>query len=212
MAFIVSCQCGKRYQLNDESAGSVFACSGCGSQVHAVDSQGVPDQPAVSDPMPVVVSESSPRGTAARMRGNRKKPSKNTPIVLAVVGAAFAVAILVIVIALSSQANRVTQANYDRIKQGMSYQEVVHLLGKPTSIEKDESRVPGIPYTERHFYQGPNATIVINYLNDIVGNAWADGSITPRQFPIYVKTGEIDPALILRDEVDPKNSSSGAAQ
>ena len=188
MAFIVSCQCGKRYQLNDESAGRVFACSGCGSQVHAVDSQGVPDQLVVPDPMPVVVTNSSRRGTAARRRGNRRKSSKNTQIVLAVVGAAFAVAILVIVIAFSSRVNRVTQANYDRIKQGMSYQEVVRFLGKPNRTHREEVSLKCISHIDTHFYESSNANISISYTaNRKVICAWADGSITPRQFPAYAE-------------------------
>lgn len=76
--------------------------------------------------------------------------------------------IITLLILLLSGCNKVTKDNYDKIKSGMTYEEVVKLLGKPEAC----SDVLGISNCE---WKNDDAKIAITFISDQVTIAVAEG-------------------------------------
>lgn len=76
--------------------------------------------------------------------------------------------IITLLILLLSGCNSVTKENYNKIKSGMTYEEVVGVLGKPEGC----SEVLGISNCE---WKNDDAKIVITFISNQVTIAVAEG-------------------------------------
>lgn len=71
-------------------------------------------------------------------------------------------AVTLCVLALALACAKATRENYDRIQTGMSYSEVIEILGEPTTTE-DVGLGPFSAGTAS--WEGPDGTISIQFLN-----------------------------------------------
>ncbi len=76
--------------------------------------------------------------------------------------------IITVLILLLSGCNKVTKENYDKIESGMSYNEVVEVLGKPEGC----SETLGISNCE---WKNDDARIAITFISNQVTIAVAEG-------------------------------------
>ncbi len=76
--------------------------------------------------------------------------------------------IITVLILLLSGCNKVTKENYDKIESGMSYNEVVEVLGKPEGC----SETLGISNCE---WKNDDAMIAITFISNQVTIAVAEG-------------------------------------
>ncbi len=76
--------------------------------------------------------------------------------------------IITVLILLLSGCNKVTKENYDKIESGMSYNEVVEVLGKPEGC----SETIGISNCE---WKNDDARIAITFISNQVTIAVAEG-------------------------------------
>lgn len=76
--------------------------------------------------------------------------------------------IITVLILLLSGCNKVTKENYDKIESGMSYNEVVEVLGKPEGC----SETIGISNCE---WKNDDAMIAITFISNQVTIAVAEG-------------------------------------
>lgn len=72
-------------------------------------------------------------------------------------------------------AQRVTRENYDRVSTGMSYDEVVNILGQPDSVDGGEAGINGIQAGARvATWRSNDRRITITFVNDRVTVKTAD--------------------------------------
>jgi outer membrane protein assembly factor BamE (lipoprotein component of BamABCDE complex) len=73
--------------------------------------------------------------------------------------------LLIAAVVLLAACSRLTQSNLDKIKTGMTKEEVQHILGKPTRA--DSATVLGMSGTE-FYYKAGNTEITVTFVNDAV--------------------------------------------
>lgn len=131
MAMQLACPgCGKLYRVPDSYAGRHIDCRACGTVFQAAlpVATAIPIEDAPPHPSP-------PQGRGAGVRG-RSGSGMSQGLFWGLVGGGIGVAVLivlvVVVIVVQSETGRANPENFQRVRQGMTEQEVIAIMGPPT--------------------------------------------------------------------------------
>jgi hypothetical protein len=134
MSIAVVCRaCDRSVNVKDDLAGRKIKCPGCG-KVLAVPDEEVDEEPRRKRNRDREEDEED----RPRRKAGKKKGKKGLIIGLSVGGGVLAVGLVILLfVLLSSRDNpKATEENFDKIKPGMSQEEVEKLLGKGDKVSK----------------------------------------------------------------------------
>src|SRR5262245_9016270 len=132
-------QCGKLYQVPDSYAGRHIDCRACGSVFEAAlpvaTAVPIEDAPREERGDSAESYPSPPRGRGAGVRG-RSRGGMSQGLFWGLIGGGVGVAVLlvliIVVVIVQSGGGRANPQNFQRVRQGMTEQEVIAIMGPPT--------------------------------------------------------------------------------
>ena len=126
---VYCCACDRSLKVKDDLAGRKIKCPDCGKLLT------VPDEEA--EERPRKRNRDEDEDDRPRRKKEKKRSKKGLIIGLSVGGGVLAIGLVVLLIVLFGRSRdnpNVTEANFDRIKPGMSQEEVEKILGKGEKV------------------------------------------------------------------------------